>query len=345
MEISRARPAATSFPDRSAMKGVRKSVLSALAVAVLLLSQQAAAAHKRALAAVDIEAKDVPPARLRATFRIYYAAGKFEDGQLLRIWTPFGWWHDEQKMPGFESVEVSNGKQIWTAGSLPYVPFPIFLIRRALGLPRALRAASARLLTEPSPSADGAYECARSEDDNERFEYCFEAQTGNLVRLFDSRWNVNYEYSDYQAFGAKRFPRTIRILRTSGKRFVEIHVAQLVPEKNPDLRIFLPVKGSRETATARQCPDIEQAKLTKKVSPVFPKAAQSAGITGMVRLYSDVGVDGIPRGLWPINSVPPVLARAAIEAVREWRYRPRTCRTTGKPMPASVLVTVLFVSR
>jgi hypothetical protein len=339
------------------MKGVKRRSVCALGVAVLLLAQGATAARgpknsavaralvKRAFSATDIEASDVPSARLHASFRIDYAPGKFADGQLLRIWTPSDWWHEEQTMPGYQSVEVSDGKQIWSAGNLHYVPYPAFLIRQAVELPQALRAASVRPLSEPVPSADGAYECVRTEDEAERFEYCFEAQNGNLVRLSDGRWNVNYEYSDYQPFGTKRFPRKIRILRTSGKPFVEIRVDQLVLEKDPDLRIFLPVKGSREIASTSQCAEIKQAKLEKRALPEFPKAAERAGITGMVNLYAFVGDDGIPRGLWPINSVPPVLARAAIEAVRKWRYRPRTCKTTGIPMPTSVLVTVLFVSR
>lgn len=339
------------------MKAVTKRSVCALGAVVLLLAQGATAARKskpsaparelvkRALAAADIEGIDIPSARLHATFRIDYAPGKFADGQLLRIWTSSDWWHEEQTMPGYQSVEVSDGKQIWSAGNLRYVPYPIFLIRRAIELPQALRTASVRPLSAPAPSADGAYECVRTEDEDERYEYCFETQNGNLARLFDGRWNVSYEYSDYQPFGTKRFPRKIRVLRTNGTPLVEIRVDQLVPEKDPDLRIFLPVKGAREIAAANQCPEIEQVKLEKKISPEFPKAAQRAGITGMVHLYAEVGTDGIPRGLWPINSVPPVLARAAIEAVRRWRYRPRTCKTTGVPMPTSVLVTVLFVSR
>lgn len=339
------------------MKEAMKRVIFTLGLPVLFFplmagatrkAEPSAAAHamvEHALAASDIEADDVPPARLHAVFRIHYGPGKFEDGQLLRIWTPSDWWHEEETMPGFESVEVSDGKQDWIAGNLHYVPYPVFLLRRALALPRSLRAATSAGLTAPVTSADGATRCVRTEDESERFEYCFETRQGNLVRMFDGRWNVTYQYSDYQPFAGKSFPRTIEVLRTSGAPFLKIYIDRLVPEKDPDLRIFLPVKGSTEIDAPHRCLAIRQAKLEKKVLPEYPHSADLAGITGVVRLYADIGTDGIPRGLWPINAVPPVLARAAIEAVRQWRYRPQICKTSGKPIPVNTLVTVLFVTR
>jgi TonB family protein len=321
--------------------------LSAFAMAGTKPNTSAAseALVKRALASCDIMANGVPAARLYAHFRINYAPGKSAEGELLRIWTPTGWWHEELAMSGYRSTEVSDGKQEWRAGTLRYIPYPIFLIRRALTLPAALDAAEHAQLGPLLPTSDGAVDCVDTEGHGPRFSYCFDTQDGNLLRMFDGEWNVTFQYADYQPLGTKRFPRRLEVLLPSGRQLAEIHIDQLVPEKHPDLRIFLPVKGSEEEPVKGQCEVIERPKLKKLVKPQYPREAEAAGITGVVQLYAEIGKDGIPRGLWPINSVPPVLSRAAIEAVRRWHYRPQTCKATGATMAARVKVTVLFVTR
>lgn len=339
------------------MKGAMKRTVFALGAGLLFFPSPTPAAtrpennpaaialFRRAFKAIDIDAKDTPEAVLHARFSITYAPGKIEDGQLLRIWTPAGWSHDELTMPGYQSVEISDGKQLWSAGNLGYVPYPVFLIRRAISLPGMLHSVSGLGLRAPVRSPDGTSECVVTADKSARFESCFNAFNGDPERLVDNSWNVTYRYSGYASFGARRFPRTLEVLRPSGTVFVKIQIDRLVRAKKVDLRDFLPVPGSKEIPVAASCPEIERPKLEKMVRPEYPRAAEQAGIIGLVYLYADIGSDGIPRGLWPVNSVPPVLSRAAIAAVRQWRYRPQTCKTTGKAMPASALVTVLFVSR
>lgn len=336
--------------------GIKRAIL-ALGVAVLLLPAAALATPNqgenaaalalidRVLAVSDIETGNGPAFRLHARFRVTEAPGKFLDGQLLRVWAPPGWWHQEEQMPGYQSVEVSDGKQTWRAGNRDFLPFPIFLIRRALEPGRGLRAAKGKKLGVPARAADSGEECVKTVGDSHAFKYCFDPQSGNLLRLVDGLWNVTFEYSDYQPLGRKRFPRLVRVLRASGALFMEIHIDRLVSERQLNLNVFLPVSGSKAWPTAGHCPAIEKAKLKKMVRPKYPEAAAKAGIIGIVRLYADIGVDGIPRGLWPINSVPPILSDAAIEAVSQWRYQPRTCKSTGKAMPAIVQITALFLSQ
>lgn len=305
----------------------------------------AAALFERAFKAVNIEAMGKPGALLHAHFHISYAPGKSEEGQLLRIWTSAGWSHDELTMPGYESVEVSDGVQLWRAGKPGYVPYPVFLIRRAVALPAMLYAVWGLGLKAPVRSPDGTSECVPTAGKSSRFEFCFNGYNGDPERLVDNPWNVTYRYSGYAPFGTQRFPRTVEVVRPNGSVFVKIQIDRLVAEKKADLRDFLPVPGSKEIPVAATCPDVERPKLKKMVHPEYPRTAERAGIMGMVYLYADIGADGIPRGLWPVNSVPPILSRAAIAAVRQWRYRPETCKTTGKTMPATAQITVLFGSR
>ncbi len=317
---------------------------AALAASRVAPSQAAVAFIDRALAASDLEAQGSAAFRLQIRFRVFYAPDNFLEGQLLRIWTPMGWWHEEAEMPGFQSVEVSDGREVWRAGSLDYLPFPIFLLRQALNFGDSLRAAKGRRLGPPEASAEALGTCASTLERLKRYEYCFDPTNGDLVRLVDGPWNLTFEYSHYQPFGTKRFPRVIQVLRNGGQKLAELRVEELEPERDPSLNVFLPMPGSNEWPVEERCAHLVKPSVKKMIRPEYPKAASAAGITGIVRLYAEIGADGIPRGLWPINSVPPVLSQAAMEAVRQWRYDPETCVTSQKTLPTVERVTVLFVS-
>ncbi|HSR08434.1 MAG TPA: TonB family protein [Bryobacteraceae bacterium] len=67
--------------------------------------------------------------------------------------------------------------------------------------------------------------------------------------------------------------------------------------------------------------NLQAAKLIKKVVPVYPVLAKSAGIEGMVRFTALIDKDGKIRNLKTVSGPPP-LVDAASEAVKRWVYRP-----------------------
>jgi TonB family protein len=79
--------------------------------------------------------------------------------------------------------------------------------------------------------------------------------------------------------------------------------------------------------------------LTKKVNPVYPKAALAERITGLVILEAVIGVDGKVTDTRVLRSVP-LLDKAAVDAVQQWEYTPTTL--DGKPIRIVMTVTVTF---
>jgi len=77
------------------------------------------------------------------------------------------------------------------------------------------------------------------------------------------------------------------------------------------------------------------AKLIHQVTPVYPPLARQARIEGTVQLQAFIGRDGRIRDL-RVTSGHPLLIPAAVEAVRQWVYRP----TTLNGSPVEVLTTV-----
>jgi len=68
-------------------------------------------------------------------------------------------------------------------------------------------------------------------------------------------------------------------------------------------------------------PVAQQSRLIHSIAPEYPDVARLAGIEGKVVLRIFVGRDGSIRDIRPISG-PPVLARAAMRAVEQWRYAP-----------------------
>jgi len=84
---------------------------------------------------------------------------------------------------------------------------------------------------------------------------------------------------------------------------------------------------------------VEIPRLLKKVAPVYPPAARSARVEGVVVIEATIEESG---RLDHLNVVEghPMLIDAAIDAVRQWRYIP--AKLHGVPTTSSVRVNVIF---
>jgi periplasmic protein TonB len=67
--------------------------------------------------------------------------------------------------------------------------------------------------------------------------------------------------------------------------------------------------------------DVQAAKLLKKVVPVYPPLARQARVSGTVQLIGVIAKDGTIQQL-QVASGHPLLVKAALDAVRQWIYRP-----------------------
>src|SRR5271165_518128 len=79
--------------------------------------------------------------------------------------------------------------------------------------------------------------------------------------------------------------------------------------------------------------------LIKKIQPNYPPLARQARIQGQVVLQAEISKDGSIQNLQLISG-HPMLAPAAIEAVRQWRYKPYFLN--GEPVEVETQITVNF---
>ncbi|HJY87376.1 MAG TPA: TonB family protein [Candidatus Acidoferrales bacterium] len=84
---------------------------------------------------------------------------------------------------------------------------------------------------------------------------------------------------------------------------------------------------------------VQAAQLVNKVQPLYPALAKQARIQGTVRLQAVIAKDGSVVELQVISG-HPLLVQAALDAVRQWRYRPTLLN--GEPVEVVTTIDVVF---
>jgi periplasmic protein TonB len=79
--------------------------------------------------------------------------------------------------------------------------------------------------------------------------------------------------------------------------------------------------------------------LLEKTMPQYPAIAKAAGVQGVVVLQATISQNGLIQNLRVISG-PPMLQRAAMEAVRSWRYKPYLLN--GVPVEVETTINVVF---
>jgi TonB family protein len=68
-----------------------------------------------------------------------------------------------------------------------------------------------------------------------------------------------------------------------------------------------------------QAASLQLGHLLSRVEPIYPEEAKQQGIQGTVRLHAIIDRQGAVQNLQSLDG-SPVLAAAAMNAVRQWRY-------------------------
>ena len=85
--------------------------------------------------------------------------------------------------------------------------------------------------------------------------------------------------------------------------------------------------------------NVQAANLVKRVTPVYPPLAKQARIQGHVLLSAVISKEGTIQDL-KVNSGHPLLVQSAMDAVRQWQYKPTMLN--GEPVEVSTEIDVNF---
>jgi periplasmic protein TonB len=104
-------------------------------------------------------------------------------------------------------------------------------------------------------------------------------------------------------------------------------------------RPILPAAPPPVVAHPLRLSHISEGNLIRKVQPTYPALARSARIQGTVVLQAIISKQGTIENLTVLTG-HPMLAPAAIDAVRQWRYRPYILN--NEPVEVETQITVNF---
>lgn len=111
------------------------------------------------------------------------------------------------------------------------------------------------------------------------------------------------------------------------------------PQSAPANPPAAPQTSQDSPKTIRLGGGVMQAQITKMVQPVYPQIAKTAHISGTVVLHAIVGADGKIADLQYVSG-PPLLMRAAMDAVRQWEYKPTLLN--GEAVRVDTTISVVF---
>ena len=98
-----------------------------------------------------------------------------------------------------------------------------------------------------------------------------------------------------------------------------------------------PAEPRRQTRVREA--SIDPALLVHRVEPVFPPLARQIRRSGKVELHAIISTDGRVLSLEVVGG-DPLFVASALEAVRQWRYKPTYL--DGQPVEIDTFITVIY---
>jgi TonB family protein len=257
--------------------------------------------------------------------------------------------------PGFSWIQYGTEQGLLQTGNDGWASFVPGYLRTLIDPFRDTKEiAQFDLASEERVEAAFPYPCIslrnKSRDSRslpEKFEaYCFEPGTKALRMEVDDRTLTALLYSRPLMFQGRSVPRDFEVVHF-GKLIFTAHVetietittadeAALTPPPNAiriQSRMVLsdgsiamaplvhPLSPGARVSTVNVSASVADGLLINRVDPVYPPAARAAGIQGNVVVEATITKEGRVSSIHVISG-PPRLQSAAIDAVRQWTYRP-----------------------
>ena len=99
-----------------------------------------------------------------------------------------------------------------------------------------------------------------------------------------------------------------------------------------------PVEPPKQTTRLHRS-SVDPAMLVRRVEPVFPPLARQIRRSGKVELHALIATDGSIQSL-ELVSGDPLFVQSALDAVRQWRYKPTLLN--GQPVEIDTFITVVY---
>ena len=87
--------------------------------------------------------------------------------------------------------------------------------------------------------------------------------------------------------------------------------------------------------------DVNEPVVIEKVPPKYPEDAKKEKVQGAVVLDAFIEKNGTVSDVTSVKEADPRLVKAAIDAVKQWKFKPATTKS-GQPVKVKTTLTVNF---
>ncbi len=301
-----------------------------------------------------LESEGTPPFRLSATFTTFDYKGKpAGEGTLDEAWLKPGTARRKLTIGGHTQVQISrDGSVRYTGEDVTGSPLQRRVVDALLqSVPAAQDLPQARVLDyKPLKLGNSTLDCvlAKPRSATEKSSaaeaantaFCMDAAS-HIVRIIEERYDFAIVYNKLVKFGDHIIAQDIRISQRGTVR-AALQVTGIGAA--PDLKDADFVIPANAVDLSRE--DVEvpgSVTAGGKISgrpPLYPAEARRNHISGTVVLSGVIGTDGRVRELDVVSSPSPDLTDSAINAVKDWRYKPYLLN--GTPTQVQTTFTVNF---
>lgn len=172
--------------------------------------------------------------------------------------------------------------------------------------------------------------------------YCFDPSLLALRMEYSN--TLTTEFSHIVKTQGRYLPRSIVV--SAGKRKIFAVSVEAIEGISPDDTALVPPADAilEHEPPSRQSEGSDggviEGVLVKKTQPVYPLMAKMAHEQGIVILDAVIGTDGRIHDLEVVASPSPLLADAAVDAVKRWEYKPHLL--SGSPVEVETTINVTF---
>jgi TonB family protein len=309
---------------------IYRRILISLIVLPLLLSAafaskkdaEATALIEHAKQLSDIRAEGAPAFRMRVSFKIFKQDGSVAEGTYFEAWTSKAQWRKEVAFGDFRRTEVAVGRRSWLLESTAATPEEIESVS-GFTEPLTLQPEARQPRRVEDRESDGLI--VRCVETGKEAALCFDKVAGTLTSKgeLDHRGGLTVRkacvYSSYQKFGDHLVAKSYECYQDK-KTTLEAKIIEFTVEPALDPSLFTALEGARESVN---CLESVQLPVLTYGDPPPPPRRSPRDVTVVLSVV--VGTDGKPRGL---RVVPPQIQefdRAALDAVKHWRFKPALC--------------------
>lgn len=305
----------------------------------------------------DYQSSDMKPWHIRYHYQYYddkgmpSAEGEFDYWWSTTKATKASWTHGTQSHVEWHSAD---GKEMRSVTGDDVTSLEHRLVSALL--PRFAKAADfgsgdqkLKYFTMTYPS--GTLDCAgftRSSDNriaslqNNWPSYCFEGHDPVLIASHENGTIMTF-YGDNQPFHHHNIPGEIQIFYAGTKR-VDANLEELSGVLAEDAA-FTPSMDAKPYIQRTSVITVPQMQIpplviTTRVEPIYPLSAAATRIGGTVVVAATIDKEGKVKDPSVVSSPGAAFSDAALDAVRQWRYKP--IMVNGQPMEMHTTINVNF---